>query len=83
MKYINTLRENLTFTEAIQEFENGNIIRSYISECAYYKNHDIGDIYKTKIYFSDSKIKPFKLIKLDEEVWNSGEIQGKWNVLYK
>ncbi|MFH0334722.1 hypothetical protein [Clostridium perfringens] len=31
MKYINTLRENLTFIEAIQEFENGNVIRSYIS----------------------------------------------------
>ncbi|ELC8463900.1 hypothetical protein QYB71_003041 [Clostridium perfringens] len=81
MKYINTLKEDLTFIEAIQEFENGNVIRSYISECAYYKNRDTGDIYKTKIYFSDKEIKTFKLIKLDEEVWNSGEVQGKWNVL--
>lgn len=81
MKYINTLKEDLTFIEAIQEFENGNVIRSYISECAYYKNRDTGDIYKAKIYFSDKEIKPFKLIKLDEEVWNSGEVQGKWNVL--
>lgn len=82
MKYIKTEKEDLTFKEAIQYFFNGCIVRSYISECAYYINEN-DDIYTSHIGYCDENFYDFdfRMIKLDEEVWNSGEIQGKWNLL--
>lgn len=82
MKYIKTEKEELEFSEAIKEFTKGKIIRSYISEHAYYQD-EYDDIYTAQIKYYDKDILKcdFTMIKLDEEVWSSGEIQGKWNVL--
>lgn len=82
MKYIKTEKEELNFFEAIKDFSKGKIIRSYISENAYYQDEN-EDIYTTHIGFCAEGVLEcdFSMIKLDEEVWNSGEIQGKWNVL--
>ena len=82
MKYIKTEKEELSFNEPIKEFFKGKIIRSYISENAYYQDEN-DNIYTTHIGYCSEYVLEcnFSMIKLDEEVWNSGEIQGKWNVL--
>lgn len=82
MKYIKTEKEELSFKEAVIEFIGGKIIRSYISEAAYYIDEN-DDIYTSNIGYSNTEFLEcdFSMIKLDQEVWNSAEIQGKWNVL--
>lgn len=82
MKHIKTEKEELSFKDAISDFFKGKIIRSYMSEMAYYIDEN-EDIYTTQIRFSDKDVieADFRMIKLDDEVWNSGEVQGKWNVI--
>lgn len=84
MKYIKTEKEELTFKEAVEYFSSGCIIRSYISEHAYYIDEN-DDIYTAFIGYCDKGFYDydFRMIKMDEEVWNSGEIQGAWNMLGK
>lgn len=82
MKNIGIIKEDLNFLEAVEEFEKGHIIRSYITEYAYYKDRKTNDIYRMKVVSYEESTKEFKLIKLDENMWSSGEVQGKWNVLF-
>ena len=82
MKHIETIKEEVSFVEASEYLINGYVIRSYISEYAYIMDK-YSDIYTTEVGFCDKEIVPFhfRMIKLDEEVWNSGEVQGLWNVI--
>lgn len=82
MLYIKTKKDSIVFGEAIRDLGEGNIIRSLVSGQSYYMD-EYDDIYTAWIDYCDKEIhkESYYLIKLDECLWTSGEVQGKWCVL--
>lgn len=82
MLYIKTKKDSIVFGEAIRDLGEGNIIRSLVSGQSYYMD-EYDDIYTNYIDYCDKEIykDSYCLVKLDECLWTSAEVQGKWCVI--
>lgn len=68
------MMKEVNFQQAFKALENGKTIQSLLSENKFKK---IDNDY----YISSIKDKEFKMLKLDEGMFTSGEIQCSWYIL--